>query len=158
MKKEKKPMSAGKILLIVFGSFLALILIIVAAFIYEYQHREQPINRLDNKLIDNIYERYGLQIPDSAELIWGENYRHMQDPTIFLFFTLPEEDFQNMLDNLSDDNWTTELPTRYGSFQPPDLGDWELNHVMAYNEQFNHLKYTDPVNGEVTVYFCGWRP
>ena len=35
MKKEKKPMSAGKILLIVFGSFLALILIIVAAFIYE---------------------------------------------------------------------------------------------------------------------------
>ena len=39
MKKEKKPMSAGKILLIVFGSFLALILIIVAAFIYENRGR-----------------------------------------------------------------------------------------------------------------------
>ena len=158
MKKEKKPMSAGKILLIVFGSFLALILIIVAAFIYEYQHLEQPINKLDNKLIDNIYERYGLQIPDSAELIWGKKDNHPLDKFVYLFFVLPEEDFENMLDNLSD-NWTTELSTSYGgTHYPPDPGDWELNHVMAYNEQFTHLKYTDPVNGEVAVYFCGWRP
>ena len=158
MKKEKKPMSAGKILLIVFGSFLALILIIVAAFIYEYKHMRRPIDKLEDDLIEDIYKRYELYIPNSAELLWGERNNNPLDRFVYLFFILPEEDFQNMLDNLSD-NWMTELSTNYGgTHYPPDPGDWELNHVMAYNEQFTHLKYTDPVNGEVAVYFCGWRP
>lgn len=157
MKKEKKPMSAGKILLIVFGSFLALILIIVAGFIYEYKHMRRPIDKLEDDLIEDIYKRYELYIPNSAELLWGERNNNPLDRFVYLFFILPEEDFQNMLDNLSD-NWTTEGAFRFGNYNPPDPGDWELNHVMAYNEQFTHLKYTDPVNGEVAVYFCGWRP
>ena len=86
MKKEKKPMSAGKILLIVFGSFLALIMILTACFIYDLNHPKKPIKSINDDLIESIYERCELRIPDSADLIWGAKESHIWNGYISIFY------------------------------------------------------------------------
>ena len=154
MKKEKKPMSAGKILLLVFGSFLALIMILTACFIYDLNHPKKPIKSINDDLIESIYERCELRIPDSADLIWGAKESHMDGMAIYLFFTVPEEDFEAMLDGLQD-KWVPDDIEYYSSShsQPPDAGGWELDSVMEYTGNLAYIKYSDPKDGKVAIYF-----
>lgn len=154
MKKEKKPMSAGKILLIIFGSFLAIIIIFTACLIYDLNHPAKPIKSISDELIENIYERCELRIPNSADLIWGEKYRRMDGTTIYLFFTLPQEDFEAMLNGLRDKWVPDDIEYYSGShYQPPDSGGWELNSVIEYAGNHAYIKYSDPQDGKVAIYF-----
>lgn len=150
--KEKKTMGTGKILLIVFGSFMALILILTAGLVYELNHPEKPIKNIDDKLIENIYERCELTIPASANLIWGERYRRMDGATIYLFFTLPQTDFEVMMDSLNE-QWVSD-DIEYYSSQPPEPGHWKFNFVIMRKGYPAYLKYSDSIDGEVAIYFC----
>lgn len=104
------------------------------------------------KLVTLLSEQYELNIPDSAEFVSGYFDRAFRDPSVVIYFTVSENEFESIFA----DNWTKDRSDHTGLFA-------ELNFEPEGNysygkELYTALVYSEAENGIINCAFTGRHP
>lgn len=126
-----------------------LFVILAAGCDYFYLQRDFPVDGFTDTLVTALKDEYGITIPDSAEFIRGNIARSLQDPAIYITFTVPEEEVEPMLSSA----WEEAT------------GQTTINEVNSDKSWHKHEKrsgrfyVTEPdEDGLVTALFSGDNP
>ena len=105
------------------------------------------------KLTNLLSERYEINITDSAEFVSGYFDRAFRDPSVTIYFSIPEEDFEKLFC----DNWQKDN-TGYSSILD-DEWKFEISDTYIYiNELYTALICSEAENGIIKCAFTGRHP
>lgn len=107
------------------------------------------IDGFTDKLLEALKTEYGITIPDSAEFIKGNMSLVPQDPSITIYFTLPEDCVEPMLS--SDWEESTTVTTLINETSSDRTWRKEVKKT-------GFLFVTQPEDGLVTALFSGDNP
>ncbi len=104
------------------------------------------------KLVALLSEQYELNIPESAQFVSGYFERAFRDPSVVVYFTVPE----NEIETLFIDNWAKVRSDHTGLFRELDF-EPEGNYLYE-KELYTALLCSKAENGTVKCAFTGRHP
>lgn len=106
------------------------------------------------KLTDLLSEKYELNIPESAEFVSGYFDRSFQDPSVTVYFTVSEND----VENLFGDNWQKDSTNNDHTGLFPELSFEPKKNYIYTKELYTVLICSEAENGIVECAFIGRHP
>ena len=128
---------------------LEAILLLLLATGCDFFKSDFPIDGFTDKLVEALKDEYGITIPDSAEFIKGNIYCGFQDPSITIYFTLPEDCVEPMLSS----DW--EVSTTATTVINETAADKTWYKSV---KRTGYLFVTQPEDGLVTALLSGDNP
>lgn len=106
------------------------------------------------KLITLLSKQYELNIPDSAEFVSGYFDRAFRDPSVVVYFTVPEAEFESLFgDNWEKDNNNNRHKGLFAELSFESDGSYTYN-----NELYTALICSEAENGIIHCAFTGRHP
>ena len=106
------------------------------------------------KLITLLSEQYELNVPDSAEFVSGYFDRAFRDPSVAVYFTVSEAEFETLFgDNWEKDSYNNRHKGLFAelSFEP--------DRSYTYNKElYTALVCSEAKNGIISCAFTGRHP
>ena len=104
------------------------------------------------KLVTLLSEQYELNIPESAEFVSGYFERAFRDPSVVIYFTVPENEIETLFIN----NWAKVRSDHTGLFHELDF---EPEGSYLYEKElYTVLLCSEAENGTVKCAFTGRHP
>lgn len=106
------------------------------------------------KLTNLLSEQYEVNIPESAEFVSGYFDRAFRDPSVTVYFTVSENDFEKLFG----DNWQNDSLTNYSSLLD-DEWNFEIADTYVYGKElYTALICSEAENGIIKCVFTGRHP
>lgn len=104
------------------------------------------------KLVALLSEQYELNIPESAEFVSGYFERAFRDPSVVIYFTVPENEIETLFIN----NWEKVRSGHTGLFHELDFEP--KGSYLYEKELYTVLLCSEAENGRVKCAFTGRHP
>jgi len=125
---------------------------------FEY-NPETKIDGFTKKIKNQVFDKYELTIPDSAGFLDGYISKGL-DPSINLLFTIPKDDFNQIIEK----NWDvyiSEEEARENKQEITNMANFDVEEIIFINQYKHKKKYctyltvSSEIDGIVTVEFLG---